>query len=297
MQLTGCELKTESPKERARLVEEIRRSEQPVLVLETCQRTECYAASLPNWLEQHSAGLFREAEAFERIARIAAGLESRILGELEIMGQYRNAYKIFHQQHGANQTRLDRVFQQILSLARKARRQSGIDANLTSLSGIAARLLIDAIEPGAPVAVVGSGSLASSTARYLNKRGKSPVRVVSRCPQKAMMLAMEFDGFSAGLDDMAGLFDDVAGIVTATAAPHPLLYPHHLVHARRPLHIVDLGEPADCHSEVPGLEGVRYLGLLDVEKRANVNTEERRQCALVAAQIIRDGAEAWAQRN
>ena len=132
---------------------------------------------------------------------------------------------------------------------------------MTSLSGLAARALLRRVEPGTPLAVVGSGSLAGSAARYLAKRGKSAVRVSSRCPDNAITLAMEVGGFGSGLDDLQHLLKDAGGILTATAAPHPLLYPHHLENARRPLHIVDLGVPADCSPEVPQLDHVDYVSL------------------------------------
>ena len=233
--------------------------------------------------------------AFERLARIAAGLESRILGELEILGQVRTAYRVFRQNEAGPSQDLDGLFQQALALARKARRESGIDRKMTSLSGLAARELLRRIEPGVPLAVVGSGALAGSATRYLGKRGQSPVRVSSRCPDNAVSLATEVGGFGSGLDDLQHLLDDVGGILTATAAPHPLLFAHHLAATRRPLHIVDLGVPADCSPEVRQLEHVDYTSLEEIEAHASTNVAQRRERAERAAQIIREGAITWAR--
>ena len=235
--------------------------------------------------------------AFERLARIAAGLESRILGELEILGQVRAAYKAFHGDHGKQVKQLDRFFQEALALGRKARRHSGIDTQMTSLSGLAARLLIDRVTPGSPIAIIGSGSLAASSARYLSKRGRSPIRVMSRCPEKAAMLALKVGGFGSGLDTLAHQLDGVEGIICATAAPHPILYAHHLDQSAPQRTIIDLGEPPDCHSCVRTNNTFHYLGLLDIEAKANVNTDARKQAAEVAGRIVREGAAAWVQRN
>ena len=147
------------------------------------------------------------------------------------------------------------------------------------------------------IAVIGAGSVASSVARYLKKRGKSPIRVVSRCPEKAMTLAMLCGGFGGGLDQVSHLLQDVVGIISATAAPHPILYSHHLVTAKRPLVIVDLATPPDCHSDVAQDPAVSYFDLKAIEAKAEHNLSQREQQAVVAAEIIRDGVATWQQRQ
>ena len=187
---------------------------------------------------------------------------------------------------------LDRLFQDAVSLGRRARKDSGIDANLTSLGALAAREMVDRMGPNDPVAVVGSGSLASTVARYLGKRGKMPIRVASRCPDNALNLAMECGGFATSLDNLTHLLDDVAGLITATAAPHPILFPDHLEDTRKDLLLIDLGEPADCCKSVSNLDHVEYLDLLEIESRSQTNTEERQNCAVRAGELIREWVEA-----
>ena len=175
-----------------------------------------------------------------------------------------------------------------MELARKARRESGIDRTLISLSALGSRELLSRIAPGAPVAVVGSGCLAASVARYLKERGGCPIRVAGRCPENAISLAAKLGGFGTGLDNLAHLFDGVAGIVSATAAPHPVIYAHHLVHACRPLTIIDLAAPADCSPEVFVLPEVSCVGLSDIEAKASANLEQRKKCAEIASRLIND---------
>lgn len=298
MQFVGCQLEVTAPHAREQAVDALRKTAQsPLLVLDTCQRFESFGFHVPAAQHIRVLQTWDTRQAFERLARIAAGLESRILGELEVIGQVRNAYRLFREAGGHGLTTLDRIFQDALALAREARRESGIDSNLTSLSGLAARELLDRVSVNAPLAVVGSGSLAGSVARYLTKRGSQPVRVASRCPENAMSLAMEIGGFASGLDQLAHLFDGAAGIVTATAAPHALVYPHHLQRAARPLVLIDLGVPADCCPEVAALPDITYISLADIEAKAQINSEERRQRALVAARLIQDGAQAWSPRT
>lgn len=296
MNFVGCQLEIDSPHTREEVVERLRRCPQPLLVLNTCQRLETFGFSLPCVDTVKLTRIWQEREAFERLARIAAGLESRIIGELEVIGQVRAAYRIFRENGGAGLRALDRIFQDAIALAREARRVSGVDSNMTSLSGLAARALLDRVPEGAHLAVVGAGSLAGAVARYLSKRGNCPIRIASRCPRNAIQLAVKLGGFGLGLDEIAHLFHGVSGIVTATAAPHPLVYPHHLEEAARPLVIVDLGAPPDCHPDVATLPNVTYIGLAEIEAKAQINTEDRRRRAEIAARIIREGAQAWTPR-
>lgn len=298
MNFAAYELEISTPHQRERIVNELACDRgSPRLILSTCQRLECFGFDIPVIDAAQVKNQWINASAFERLSRIAAGLESRILGELEVLGQVRTAYKQFRETGGAAQARLDRIFQDALALARDARRESGIDSNLTSLGSLAAREVLARIPGTSAAAVVGSGSLAGSVARYLTKRGRCAVRVMSRCPENALSLAMEIGGFGSGLDDLAPLLNGVSAIVTATAAPHPLVYGHHLAGTAKPLVIVDLGVPPDCSPEVASLPHVTYITLAQIEETAQINSSERHQSAEVAGKIIKDGAAAWAAKQ
>jgi len=259
----------------------------PALILNTCQRLEAFGRQgfdipHPDSVCETSV----ELHLVRRLARIAAGLESRILGELEILGQVRQAYKEFHLRFGKDDPKLDRLFQDALSLARKARRISGIDRNLTGLAALTARRIIGHVPADAPVTIIGAGSVAKGVARYLGKRSKLTVRISSRCPENAMRLAAEIGAFSSGLDELAHTLCDARVIVTATAAPHPILYSAHVPHLATPQLIIDLGEPPDCDPALRMRPDIEYVSLLEIESLAQTNTDERRDRAKVAARII-----------
>lgn len=296
MTVQGCTLAIEPSLERTRVVQQLRDQSAPLLVLDTCQRLEVFGTGDACASEVPVDTCWKDHTAFERLARIAAGLESRILGELEVLGQVRAAYKDFRSRAGEDHRHLDRFFQDALALARRARRESGIDQQMTSLSGLAGREILERVDTGGPIAVIGTGSLASSIIRYLGKRGESPIRVSSRCPDNAMTLARTVGGFGSGLTDLAHLLDGVEGIVTATAAPHPVVYPEHIDRTSSSLHIVDMGVPPDCHEDVLVDPRVQYVGLEGIEGRARGNTAERERRAEIAAAIIHDGALAWSLR-
>ncbi|MGA0333098.1 MAG: hypothetical protein ACO3N7_03635 [Kiritimatiellia bacterium] len=286
--LTACTFSIPEPQERERWARRLQaESTRPLLVLNTCQRLETYGWTLPGDLPSHlEYKCFTEEDAIRYFARIAAGLESRILGELEILGQVRQAYKHFHDRFGKEDARLDRIFQKGLALARKARKESGIDQNLTGLAALTARRIIDSVSEDAPVTIVGSGSIAKGVARYLGKRTRMPVRVSSRCPENAMKLAMEIGGFSSGLDELIPMLREAEVIVSATAAPHPLIFNHHIPRHPGKKLVIDLGEPPDCAPEIQEREDIEYVGLLQMESHANSNTLERKARARLAAEII-----------
>lgn len=286
--LIACTLEIPDPESREYFALRLReQSDAPLLVLNTCQRLETYGRNIPpNIPPDVLGGAIGEERAIRHFARIAAGLESRILGELEILGQVRQAYKHFHQRFGKEDARLDRLFQQAIALARKARRQSGIDTNLTGLAALTARRIIESVPDDAPVTIVGSGSIARGVARYLGKRSRLPVRVSSRCPENAMRLAVEIGGFASGLDELAPMLCDARVVVTATAAPHPLIYNRHLPERTGSKLVIDLGEPPDCAPEIRNRADIDYVGLLDMESHARTNTDERKRRAERAADII-----------
>lgn len=290
--LIACDIRISEPTAREVLAVRLRSDcADPVLVLNTCQRLETFgrvAVSSVEDLEDLQVQCEAQAAAavVRRLARIAAGLESRILGELEILGQVRQAYKEFSARFGKEDPKLDRLFQKALALARKARRESGIDQNVTGLAALTARRVIASVPEDATVTIVGSGSLAKGVARYLGKRSKLPVRVSSRCPENAMKLAMEVGGFSSGLEDLVPMLADARVIVSATAAPHPLIFSEHVPPRAGGRLILDLGEPPDCAEEVRVRKDIEYVGLLEIEAMAQTNTADRVERAAVAARLI-----------
>lgn len=286
--LIACTFEIPEPRARERWAHQLRTDiTHPLLVLNTCQRLETYGRERPYGLpEDIPMTCLEEKDAIRYFARIATGLESRILGELEILGQVRQAYRDFHDQYGKQDAKLDRMFQKAIALARKARRESGIDQNLTGLAALTARRIIETVPETATVTIVGSGSLAKGVARYLGKRTRMPVRISSRCPENAMRLAMEIGGFASGLDELIPMLREAEVVVSATAAPHPLIYNHHLPDTHRKKLVIDLGEPPDCAPEIQQRADIDYVGLLQMESHANSNTRERQLRAEKAAAII-----------
>lgn len=256
------------------------------LVLNTCQRLEVYGTRLALPAEAPVTERFAGTVAVERLARIAAGLESRIPGEFEVLGQVRAAYKRFRAHPQWHASPLDALFQKALAAARQARRKSGIDQMATSVAALAVHRLTRQIAPGESVAVIGTGSLAGSVARRLAKQERHPIKIASRCPVRAGNLAGQLGACGASLSDLVDLLEGVSAVITATGAPHPVLRSTHVANSRRPLYIVDLSVPRDCHPELDEDPSVIQIPLESIEGEALINMDERRQRAAKAAAII-----------
>lgn len=258
------------------------------LVLNTCYRLEVYGPETAVLSDAPITRICSGRDAAERLARIAAGLESRILGELEVLGQVRAAYKRFQVSSLGRTASLDGIFQRVLSVARKARRESGIDQLVTSVASLAVGCIAQHVQPGEPIAVIGTGSLASSVARHIVKRGGHPMRIASRCPVRAGHLADQIGGAGASMSDLRSLLNGVGTIISATGAPHTVISHDHLEGCRRPLLIVDLSVPRDCHPELDADSSIIRIPLEHIEQQAAGNWGERCRRAEIAASIIRN---------
>lgn len=258
------------------------------LVLNTCQRLEVYGPASLTIPDAPVVESWQGVAALERLARIAAGLESRILGELEVLGQVRVAYKRFRNKPDWRASNVDGLFQKVLSVARKARRESGIDRMVISVASLAVQGLAQHVQNGEAIAVIGTGSLASSVARHVVKRGGYGIRIASRCPERAEGLADQLGASAASLSELSPLLQGVSGIIAATGAPHPVLLPEHVAGCRRPLYIVDLSVPRDCHPDLDKDSSIVRIPLEQIEREASGNLEERGQRAEMAATLIRE---------
>ncbi|HEV2257086.1 MAG TPA: glutamyl-tRNA reductase [Streptosporangiaceae bacterium] len=274
--------------ELARRLPALRASSQAraVSVLSTCQRTEVYATwpgepdhpallaalaldrGIPGRVLRPMARTYRGDEAVRHLLRVAAGLESFVLGETEIAGQVRVAADI-SRAAGTGGVELDRLMDAAISASRKRRRRTSIQAATRSV----ARVAVDAVArsgggtiTGKRLVVVGAGQVASVVvARAVELRA-----VVTVC-NRTRRRADRFVAAGATVFDLADLADCLATsdiAILATAAPHPLVSANTLRAARPagagPLTLVDLSMPRNVDPGVRGLPWVRLIDLADL---------------------------------
>jgi glutamyl-tRNA reductase len=229
------------------------------------------------------------AEAAEHLFSVAAGLDSLVPGEAQILAQIRDAYASAFE-WGATGPVSNRLFHVALEAGKRVRHETAIGSGGASVASVAADVAADRLGglPGARVLVVGAGRVAELVASNLAARGAGPLRVANRDPSRAAALAARFGGTAIAWDELAAAADDADVVVSSTAAPG------HVIHAGdlrpgRPRLLIDLALPRDVDPAAAEVEGTSVVDLdaLEVAVRRTIalrRGESGRARAIVAEQ-------------
>ena len=225
--------------------------------------------------------------------RVAAGLDSMVPGEGEILGQVREAFEA-----GAPGPLLDRVFRMALHAGRRARVETAIGESPASIPAAAAALAQQVFErlDGRRVVLVGAGRMSELTARNLRSRGATVNSVLNRTLERAEALAADLDARAATLDELVGALSDADVVVSSTSAPGFLLTADELgstLRARRgrPLLLIDLAVPRDVDPAFATIDGCFVYDLDDLEAIVSASLAGRRTEAVEAERIVTEEAE------
>ncbi|HKE92240.1 MAG TPA: glutamyl-tRNA reductase [Gemmatimonadales bacterium] len=290
-------------------------------ILSTCNRTEVYAAPLeasgaplellssiaavpPASLLPHT---YHETGvgAVRRLCRVAAGLDSMVLGESEIQGQVAAALQTAEAAGTAGPV-LSAAFHAAVQAGRRARAETGISHLPTSVSSEAIRLLRDVAGPldNLSVLLVGTGKMGRLAGQAL-RRATARLRVISRTADRARELARLCDAEALGWHELAEAIAQSDAIICSTAAPHAVVS-RDLVRgaiatggARRRV-FVDIAVPRDVEPEVRALEGCELYDLDTLQLRLAGNLETRRQEIPAVETIVEQEVErfdAWQRRR
>jgi len=294
-------------KEASALARELGQEGGECVCLSTCNRTELYTvgdgvedraletlrslggdelASLSYRLSDHSAAL--------HLFRVAAGLDSLVPGEGEILGQVRAAYEA-----GAAGPLLNRLFHDALHAGKKARAQTTISESPVSVSSAGAALAQQVFGDlsGRRVVVVGAGKVGELAARGLAARGAEVAAVANRSDERGQELARQFGARAIPIERLADELASADVAVTCTGAPGFLLRPED-VHERkgRPLFLIDLAVPRDVDPRVNEIDGCYVYDIDDLEAVVETSLSGRRREAERAEAIVAEEAErfrAW----
>lgn len=232
------------------------------------------------------------AEAVRHLCQVAAGLDSLVLGEPQILGQVVEAYEAARSQ-GAAGPILSALFRTAIHAGKRARSETGISRNPATISSVAVSLMASVVDDlaAARVLIVGAGEMAMLAAEALRARGTRSLTVVNRTHERAAQFArlwaartMTFEQLEAGLAEA-----DI--VITSTAAPHVLVgtaLVSCVMQARptRPLLFVDIAVPRNVDPGVADVTGVHYYDIDDLQARLNGSLAGRhRERPLVEAII------------
>ncbi len=292
------------------------------VILSTCNRLEIYAA-----VDEDDPDIMRRIEAFladvggfsrtslsphlyrleteeavKHLLRVAAGLDSMVLGEPQILGQVTDAYEVA-MAAGTVGPILSALFRQAIHTGKRARTETAIGRHATTVSHAAVALASRVLGgvKGRRVLLVGAGEMAQLAARSLVAAGASEFRVISRTYRRADSLARQFGGKAMAWEQIGeGLvWADI--ILTSTGAPHTIIHAEGVRQAMsaregRPLFFIDIAVPRDGEPEVGDIPHVYRYDIDDLRATVDANLNERRREVPKVEAIVAEEAEdylAW----
>jgi len=276
---------------------------QEAALLSTCNRTELYAVAedgdvLASWLATHAEGLdaylyrHRDGEAVRHLFRVATGLDSMVLGEPQILGQVKDAW-VTAREHGALGNRLDRLFQQTFSVAKRARTDTRVGANPVSVASAAVRLAENSFARlrDSTVLLIGAGETIALAARHLSEGRTRRLLIANRTLAHAQALAGQHGGYALALDDLQRHLAEADIVFSATASREPILTREHVKQAlalrrHKPMLLFDLAVPRDIAPDAADLADAYLYTVDDLERAVEDNRRSRREAADAAEAII-----------
>ncbi|MBN2231582.1 MAG: glutamyl-tRNA reductase [Deltaproteobacteria bacterium] len=282
-----------------------------IMILSTCNRVELYAtcADPEATREKLVAGLsgfhnlpaarfadnlyfFRDAEAVRHVFRVAASLDSMVVGEPQILGQLKDAYALAVEHEATGQV-LNKFMHRAFSTAKLVRTQTNIAGSAVSVSYAAVELArkIFADLTDKTVMLVGAGEMCELAARHFITHGVRRVLVTNRTHARARDLAAEFDGHAIAFGDFHNQLDRVDILLSSTGSPTYLIRPEHLAPALkkrryRPIFLIDIAVPRDIDPAANEMDGIFLYDVDDLQGVVAENIDQRLQEAERAEELV-----------
>ena len=293
------------------------------MIVSTCNRVELIAvvdqpeAPVADFLSNHfaidAATLaphiyeHRGHAAVNHLFRVAASLDSMVVGEPQILGQVKEAFAAARAA-GTVSGQLEHLLQSAFTAAKKARSETGIGANSVSIASVAvdlARRIFGSLQ-GRTVFLVGAGKMSELAARHLVEQGAGAILVSNRTAERARRMAADFQGrITPQIIDFAQLHEAAGSadiVISSTGAPHPIFRREHgqaFLHRRRnrPMFFIDIAVPRDVDPEMNKLDGIFVYDIDDLQQVAAAHMEERSREALDAEALIAKEVRRFEQRQ
>jgi glutamyl-tRNA reductase len=281
------------------------------MIVSTCNRVELLAtvegdAPVARFLSSHfgidQAVLaphlyeYHDKEAVNHLFRMAASLDSMVVGEPQILGQVKEAFAVARSA-GTVAGQLEHLLQGAFAAAKKARSETGIGSNSVSVASVAvdlARKIFGSLE-GRTVFLVGAGKMSEIAARHLVQQGAGAVLVSNRTAERARRMAEEFHSRVApeviAFEQLYEAATRADIVISSTGAPHPIFRLEHgqaFLHRRRnrPMFFIDIAVPRDVDPQMNSLDGIFVYDIDDLQQVAAAHMEQRGREAVDAEALI-----------
>ena len=289
---------------------------QEAAIVSTCNRTELYCAAgndcaedLENWLShrrdvhlnelQGASYQYWDQDAARHSIRVAAGLDSQMLGEPQIMGQVKSAFALA-KQHGTSGPELNLLSRMTLQTAKQVRTQTDIGRNPISVAyaavSLAAQLFSDL--PGKRALLLGAGETVALVGEHLRSKGVTDLTIANRTLANAQTLAATLNANAIQLSNVAKVLWEFDMVIASTGSTLPVLGKGAVEQAirerkRRPMFMVDIAVPRDIEAGVGELPDVYLYTIDDLTQIVEVNKTRRLRAASGAENLVDLGTEAY----
>jgi len=235
--------------------------------------------------------------AIHHLFRVAASLDSMVVGEPQILGQLKGAYAAA-KDCGAVCGWLDGLMARAFSVAKRVRSETGIGQMAVSVSYAAvelARKIFGSLS-NRTIMIVGAGKMSELAARHLRRSGASHVFVTNRTHERAVEMAKLFQGTPVEYTRFVSMLPEVDIVITSSGAPHYILRKedmHRIITARRnrPMFLIDIAVPRNIEPAVNEVDNVFLYDIDDLQEVVNANLRERMKEAERAEDIVRQEVE------
>jgi glutamyl-tRNA reductase len=285
-------------------------------ILSTCNRTEIYvqtttAEPIVGWLASyHKLAIDKvqpytytlsNQDAVKHAFRVASGLDSMVLGEPQILGQFKQSVKIA-QDAGTLGTLLHKLFQRTFEVAKEVRTNTDIGGSSISMAAAAVKLAqrIFGDIKNQKVLFIGAGEMIELCADHFAAQKPKSMTVANRTLERGETLADKIGGSAILLQDLPNHFAEFDIVITSTASQLPIVglgMVERAVKARkhRPIFMVDLAVPRDIEPEVAKLDDVFLYTVDDLAQVVNDGMENRQEAAISAEVIVQARVETFMQ--
>jgi glutamyl-tRNA reductase len=293
------------------------------MIVSTCNRVEILAAvdssnadsptdGLTSFLHRHfgldpallAPHLYEhhDKEAVRHLFRVAASLDSMVVGEPQILGQVKEAFAVARAS-GTVAGQLEHLLQSAFAAAKKVRSETEIGSNSVSIASVAvelARKIFGSLQDRT-VFLVGAGKMSELAARHLVQQGAGAILVTNRTLERARRMAETFQGQVIPFDQLYDAASQADIVISSTGAPHPIFRREHgqaFLHRRRnrPMFFIDIAVPRDVDPEMGKLEGIFVYDIDDLQHVAAAHMAERSREATDAEALIAGEVERFQQR-
>lgn len=285
-------------------------------ILSTCNRTELYCSTddpqkALTWLSQYHnieptaiapyIYTLPDNEAVKHAFRVASGLDSMVLGEPQILGQFKQSVKIA-QDAGTLGTLLHKLFQRTFEVAKEVRTNTDIGANSISMAAAAVklsqRIFGDINEQ--KVLFIGAGEMIELCADHFAAQKPKSMTIANRTIERGSNLAQKINGEAMLLNDLPAHFANFDIVITSTGSTLPIIglgMVESAIKARRhrPIFMVDLAVPRDIEPEVAELDDVFLYTVDDLAQVVSDGIENRQTAAVEAEMIVESRVENFMQ--